>query len=231
MDILKVKVGNEWVGIPAIQGPQGPQGPKGETGATGATGSQGPKGDTGAAGPQGPKGDTGATGATGPQGEQGPKGDKGDKGDKGNKGDTGATGPQGPAGDPTELIDDTAGSGTINKTWSANKLYALSSQLGGLFGHKPTASGQNNNTLIINLESTTSTKEYMILGYGMSAGQQIVGFILYARASTSLAIIKSFGDRALTATYSNGTVQIKGGNYTVLSLISSYPITTEWTNT
>lgn len=131
MDILKVKVGNEWVGIPAIQGPQGPQGPKGETGATGATGSQGPKGDTGETGPQGPKGDTGdtgpqgpkgdtgetgATGSTGPQGEQGPKGDKGDKGD------TGATGPQGPAGDPTELIDDTAGSGVTNKTWSVNKI-------------------------------------------------------------------------------------------------------------
>lgn len=45
MDILKVKVNGQWVGIPAIQGPQGetgPQGPKGETGA------QGPKGDTGA---------------------------------------------------------------------------------------------------------------------------------------------------------------------------------------
>lgn len=110
MDILKVKVGNEWVGIPAIQGPQGPQGPQGETGATGATGSQGPKGDTGATGPQGPQGEQGA---------------KGDKGDKGNKGDTGATGPQGPAGDPTELIDDTAGSGTTNKTWSADKLASL----------------------------------------------------------------------------------------------------------
>lgn len=108
MDILKVKVDNEWVGIPAIQGPQGPQGPKGETGATGATGSQGPKGDTG---------ETGATGA---------------KGDKGDKGDTGATGPQGPAGDPTSLINDAAGSGVTNRTWSADKLAAINSQISKL---------------------------------------------------------------------------------------------------
>lgn len=133
MDILKVKVGNEWVGIPAIQGPQGPQGPKGETGATGATGSQGPKGDTGATGPQGPKGDTGDTGPQGPKGDTGDTGPQGPKGDKGNKGDTGATGPQGPAGDPTELIDDTAGSGVTNKTWSVNK---INSQLNAM--HKRT---------------------------------------------------------------------------------------------
>ena len=121
------------------------------------------------------------------------------------------------------------GSGGLNDLQS--QVNTLNSQFGGLIGYKTTASGANNNTLIINLESTTSTKEYMILGYGISSGQQIVGFILYARASTGLAIIKSFGDRSLTATYSNGTVLIKGGTYTALCLVSSYPITTEWTNT
>lgn len=121
----------------------------------------------------------------------------------------------------------------INSNWDKIDagVSALNSQLGGLIGNRTTASGANNNTLIINLESTTSTKEYIILGYGISTGQQLVGFILYARASTGLALIKAFGDRALTATYSSGTVQIKGGAYTVLNLISNNPITTDWTNT
>ena len=117
------------------------------------------------------------------------------------------------------------------ETKLADAINAVNSQLGGLIGNRTTASGANNNTLIINLESTTSTKEYIILGYGISTGQQLVGFILYARASTGLALIKAFGDRALTATYSSGTVQIKGGAYTVLNLISNNPITTDWTNT
>ena len=129
----------------------------------------------------------------------------------------------------TDAPDMAVPANAIDKTIDA--VNALDSKLGGLIGYKTSASGANNNTLIINLESTTSAKEYMILGYGISSGQQIVGFILYARASTGLAIIKSFGDRALTATYSNGTVLIKGGNYTALCLVSSYPITTEWTNT
>lgn len=80
------------------QGPQGERGPKGDTGATGATGPQGPQG---VQGERGPKGDTGATGS------QGPKGDKGD---------------QGIPGDPTELIDDEAGAGDTDKTFSADKL-------------------------------------------------------------------------------------------------------------
>lgn len=69
MNILKVKINDEWVEIPAIKGAPGAQGPKGDTGATGAQGPKGDKGDTGATGatgatgPQGPKGDTGATGA------------------------------------------------------------------------------------------------------------------------------------------------------------------------
>ena len=86
----------------------GPQGPKGD------------KGDTGATGPQGPKGDKGDTGATGAQGPQGPKGE------------TGARGPQGPAGadaDPTVLIDDTAGTGDTDVTFSADKLTADHSAL------------------------------------------------------------------------------------------------------
>lgn len=95
------------------------------------TGATGPKGDTGATGQQGPKGDTGATGPQGPQGIQGPKGDTGatgPQGPQGIQGETGATGATGPKGDkgdpgdPTELIDDTAGTGDTDKTWSANKL-------------------------------------------------------------------------------------------------------------
>lgn len=41
MDILNVKSGNEWVGIPAIQGPQGAKGDKGDPGAKGETGQDG----------------------------------------------------------------------------------------------------------------------------------------------------------------------------------------------
>jgi len=53
MDILKVKVNGEWVGIPAITGETGPQG------AQGIQGERGPKGDTGAVGPTGPQGERG----------------------------------------------------------------------------------------------------------------------------------------------------------------------------
>ena len=91
-----------------FDGPQGPQGEKGD---------KGDKGDTGA---QGPAGETGATGETGPQG---PKGDKGDAGA------TGPQGPAGPAGDPTELINDEAGVGDTDKTFSADKLTADHSSL------------------------------------------------------------------------------------------------------
>lgn len=136
MDILKVKVGDEWVDIPAI------------------------KGDTGSTGPQGPKGDTGETGA------QGPKGDKGDKGDTGSAGATGAQGPKGDTGesgvycgtetptdpdvkvwiDPTGtnvFIDDTAGSGDTDKVWSADK---VSTEIDGCIG-KPQTAGTNGQVL------------------------------------------------------------------------------------
>ena len=117
--------------ITGIRGPKGDKGDKGDTGATGPQGPKGDKGDTGATGPQGPKGDkgdTGETGATGPQGVPGPQGPKGD---------TGNTGPAGPKGDPGDdyvltpadkaeiagmVIDDEAGEGDTDKTWSANKI-------------------------------------------------------------------------------------------------------------
>ena len=52
-DIIKVRNGNSWIGVPSM------------------------------AGAPGPKGDKGDTGDRGPQGEQGAKGDKGDTGDRG----------------------------------------------------------------------------------------------------------------------------------------------------
>ena len=68
---------------------------------------------SGAQGVKGDKGDTGPQGIQGIQGEQGPQGVKGD------------TGPQGPKGDPGSagaVIDDEAGAGDTDKTWSADKL-------------------------------------------------------------------------------------------------------------
>ena len=38
MDILKVKVGNDWVGIPSVRGEKGDKGDKGNTGAKGDSG-------------------------------------------------------------------------------------------------------------------------------------------------------------------------------------------------
>lgn len=95
------------------KGEKGDKGDQGERGPVGETGPTGPKGDTGA---KGDKGDTGATGA------QGPKGDKGDKGDTGSQGPAGPKGDKGDPGDPGDLIDDTAGVGDTNKTFSADKL-------------------------------------------------------------------------------------------------------------
>lgn len=129
----------------------------------------------------------------------------------------------------TDAPDASVFSNAISKT--IDGVNTLNSQLGGMYNYKTGSSGSGSNTLKINLESTSSTREYMILGFGISSGQQLVGFILYARASQSLALIKTFGDRELTATYSSGTALIKGSNYMILNLICNYPITTEWTNT
>jgi hypothetical protein len=88
------------------------------------------------------KGDKGDTGITGPPGEKGDKGDIGETGPRGEKGDTGIQGPKGDKGDPGDdyiltaadkaeiagmidvpsEIDDTAGTGDIDKTWSASKI-------------------------------------------------------------------------------------------------------------
>lgn len=86
-----------------FDGPAGPKGDKGDKGDTGSAGPAGPKGDTGSTGPAGPKGDTGSAGPAGPAG---PKGDKGDP------------------GDPGDLIDDEAGAGDTDVTFSADKLTA-----------------------------------------------------------------------------------------------------------
>ena len=99
-------------GEPGPVGPQGIQGPKGDTGITGPPGEKGDKGDIGETGPRGEKGDTGI---------QGPKGDKGDPGDdyvltETDKKEIAAL------VDPVVLIDDEAGVGVTNKTWSANKI-------------------------------------------------------------------------------------------------------------
>ena len=52
-DILKVKVNNQWVGIPAIQGPKGEKGDKGDVGPQGIQGATGPQGVQGIQGPNG----------------------------------------------------------------------------------------------------------------------------------------------------------------------------------
>ena len=101
----EAKESGEFDGPP---GPQGEKGDKGDKGDTGATGAQGPAGETGATGPQGPKGDKGDTGATGPQGPQGPQGEPGTSAD---------------------VIDDTAGAGDTDVTFSADKLTSMNSSL------------------------------------------------------------------------------------------------------
>ena len=72
----------------------------------------------------------GEKGDTGEQGVKGDKGDKGEKGEKGDKGDTGDAYVLTPA-DKAEIagmidvpseIDDTAGTGDTDKTWSADKI-------------------------------------------------------------------------------------------------------------
>lgn len=89
----------------------------GTTSAQIANGEKGDKGDHGIQGVKGDKGDTGEAGAVGPQG---PKGDKGDPGD-----DYILT--QADKEEIAEIIgntviDDAAGDGDTDKTWSAHKL-------------------------------------------------------------------------------------------------------------
>lgn len=103
----EIRVTEQDVATPGIQGPAGSTGstgPAGPTGPTGSTGAQGSTGPAGATGPQGPTGAKGDTGATGPQGPTGATGAKGDTGA------TGATGATGPAG---------SGSGNVNGPASA----------------------------------------------------------------------------------------------------------------
>ena len=74
----------------------------------------------GPAGPEGPEGPAGADGAPGKDGKDGQDGAQGPQGPEG---------PQGPAGDPTTLIDDTAGEGATGKVWSADKSHAETQSL------------------------------------------------------------------------------------------------------
>lgn len=102
----------------------------------------------GETGPQGPKGDTGlgiasvslnsnytltvkftdgtrwtsAESLRGPQGSQGIQGVQGPRGIQGLRGETGPQGPKGDKGDSGAQIDDTAGIGDTDKTWSADKI-------------------------------------------------------------------------------------------------------------
>lgn len=79
---------------------------------------------------KGDKGDTGEPGPIGPQGIQGERGETGETGPRGEKGDPGVDYVL-TAADKVEIagmidvpseIDDTAGIGTTDKTWSANKI-------------------------------------------------------------------------------------------------------------
>lgn len=74
----------------------------------------------GPAGPAGPEGPAGADGEPGKDGKDGQDGAQGPQGPEG---------PQGPAGDPTTLIDDTAGEGATGKVWSADKSHAETQSL------------------------------------------------------------------------------------------------------
>lgn len=73
---------------------------------------------------KGDKGDTGEPGPVGPQGVQGERGPKGDKGDPGADYVLTETDKKEIAAliDPVVLINDEAGVGVTNKTWSANKI-------------------------------------------------------------------------------------------------------------
>ena len=129
----------------------------------GATGAKGDKGDTGA---KGDKGDTGATGA------QGPKGDKGDKGDTGSQGPAGPKGDKGDPGDPGDLIDDEAGAGDTDVTFSADKLTAdHNSLLNAINVLKPAATASDVGKALI--VKTVADGEPTSFEYGESGGGSI----------------------------------------------------------
>jgi hypothetical protein len=66
---INIKVGDEWVALPAVFGPTGERGFAGPTGPQGAAGARGPTGEQGSIGPTGPQGVQGPTGPVGPTGD------------------------------------------------------------------------------------------------------------------------------------------------------------------
>lgn len=116
---------------------KGDKGDTGEPGPIGPQGIQGERGETGETGPRGEKGDKGDTGLQGPQGIQGVQGERGPKGDKGDSGDDyilTAVDKAEIAGmiDAPSEIDDTAGTGDTDKTWSASKIASELEDVGSI---------------------------------------------------------------------------------------------------
>lgn len=115
---------------------KGDKGDTGEPGPIGPQGIQGERGETGETGPRGEKGDKGDTGLQGPQGIQGAQGERGPKGDKGDSGDDYVL----TQADKQEIadlvdgavIDDSAGIGDTDKTWSANKIASELEDVGSI---------------------------------------------------------------------------------------------------
>ena len=170
----------------------------------GATGAKGDKGDTGA---KGDKGDTGATGA------QGPKGDKGDKGDTGSQG---PAGPKGDPGDPGDIIDDTAGAGDTDKTFSADKLTAMnSSLLNAINVLQPTAtSGDVGKFLKAKTVADGKVTEYEF-GSGGGGGSvndvQINGTSILSQGVANIPVASTSTAGAAKASLTGGTSALSDG--------------------
>ena len=173
-------------GEPGPIGPQGIQGERGETGETGPRGEKGDKGDTGLQGPQG---------IQGVQGERGPKGDKGDPGDDyiltvADKAEI-----AGMIDAPSE-IDDTAGIGDTDKTWSASKITSELENVGSVKDVKI------NGTSIVDSE-TGEAKIPISSAYGIDTSNK---YIRIYGASTAEAKAGSHLYRPITPKHQHESV-------------------------
>ena len=188
-------------GDQGIQGVQGVQGDVGQTGPIGPQGIQGERGETGETGPRGEKGDKGDTGLQGPQGIQGVQGERGPKGDKGDPGDdyilTAADKAEiaGMIDTPSE-IDDTAGIGDTDKTWSASKITSELENVGSVKDVKI------NGTSIVDSE-TGEAKIPISSSYGIDTSNK---YIRIYGASTAEAKAGSHLYRPITPKHQHESV-------------------------